>query len=169
MIIVAVGANLPADGFPSPGATCEAAVARLQAEPGISVTGRSPWYETEPVPPSDQPWFVNGVLAIATDLAPAPLMRRLHAVEAAFGRVRRARNEARPLDLDLIDFDGRIVPDDGEGGPILPHPRMHERAFVLLPLCDLNPEWRHPRTGRAIGDLVAALPADGPGIRQIGR
>src|SRR3546814_9060519 len=106
MILVAIGANLPADGFVSPLASCEAAVARLAAEPGIVVEDRSHWYESEPVPPSGQPWYVNGVLRLATDLDPCSLLTRLHLIEASFGRVRRARNEARPLDLDLIDYDG---------------------------------------------------------------
>src|SRR3546814_5704382 len=142
MLLVAIGANLSAEGFASPLATCEAAVARLAAEPGIVVEGRSHWYESEPVPPSDQPWYVNGVLRLATDLDPCSLLTRLHALEASFGRVRRARNEARPLDLDLIDYDG-VVREAG-AGPLLPPPRAPERAFVRPPLAELAPPWRPP-------------------------
>jgi len=166
MIVVAIGANLPADGFRTPLDTCQAAVERLAGEPGITVTGRSRWYESEPVPPSGQPWYVNGAVAVATALDPAALLVRLHAIEASFGRVRRVRNEARPLDLDLIDHDGSIS-DGRDGGPVLPHPRARERAFVLLPLAEVAPDWHDPGTGERVGELIAALPADGPRIRPI--
>lgn len=166
MILVAIGANLPADGMASPLATCEAAVARLAAEPGITVLARSRWYESEPVPASDQPWYVNGMLRVATAMDPRLLLARLHAIEDSFGRVRRVRNEARPLDLDLIDHDGTVLGGEA-GGPVLPHPRAHERAFVLLPLADLAPGWRHPVSGRSVTELLAALPAAGPRIRPI--
>ncbi len=167
MIVVAIGANLPADGMESPLETCRAAVRRLAAEPGIAVTGQSRWYESEPVPVSEQPWYVNGVVTIETALEPAALLARLHAIEASFGRVRRRRNEARPLDLDLIDHDG-VVLDGRDGGPVLPHPRAGVRAFVLLPLADVAPDWRHPGTGETLAALIAALPADGPAIRPVG-
>ncbi|MEQ9333528.1 2-amino-4-hydroxy-6-hydroxymethyldihydropteridine diphosphokinase [Thalassobaculum sp.] len=166
MIIVAIGANLPADGFATPLETCRAAVERLAGEPGLAVTATSRWYESEPVPPSGQPWYVNGAVTVETALGPAELLARLHAVEASFGRVRRIRNEARPLDLDLIDHDG-VLCDGRDGGPALPHPRARERAFVLLPLADVAPAWRHPGTGEAIRELISALPADGPAIRPI--
>lgn len=164
MILIAIGANLAATGFGSPRSTCEAAVERLAGEADVAVTGRSRWYESEPVPPSDQPWYVNGVVRIETNLDPAALLARLHDIEASFGRVRQVRNEARPLDLDLIDYDGRIS-DGGNDGPVLPHPRAHERAFVLLPLRDVAPDWRHPATGEAVAALIAALPTDGPAIQ----
>lgn len=166
MIVVAVGANLSADGYPSPLATCEAAVARLAEDPAIRVVARSRWYESEPVPVSDQPWYVNGVVAIETRLDSAALMACLHELEAMFGRVRRARNEARPLDLDLIDYDGRIS-DGSDGGPILPHPRAVDRAFVLRPLADVAPQWRDPVSGTAVSELLAGLPADGSRIRPV--
>lgn len=166
MIIVAIGANLPAEGFATPLDSCRAAVDRLAEVPGIEVMAISRWYESEPVPPSGQPWYVNGAVTVATALDPTDLLARLHAIEASFGRVRRIRNEARPLDLDLIDHDGALR-DGRDGGPVLPHPRARQRAFVLLPLSDVAPEWRYPGTGEAIGALVSALPADGPAIRPI--
>lgn len=165
MIVVAIGANLPAAGYETPLATCEAAVARLAEDADIRVTGRSRWYESEPVPTSDQPWFVNGAVAVETDLIAEVLLARLHEIEDSFGRVRRVRNEARPLDLDLIDYRGQIRV--GAMAPTLPHPRAAERAFVLLPLRDLNPDWRHPVTGEGIVDLIAALPRDGGEIRPL--
>jgi 2-amino-4-hydroxy-6-hydroxymethyldihydropteridine diphosphokinase len=122
------------------------------------VVDRSRWYETAPVPVSDQPWYVNGVARIETDLEPAELLARLHAVEADFGRVRSIRNAPRLVDLDLLAYDDRVI--DGDGGLELPHPRLHERAFVLLPLADLAPGWRHPRMLRTVEELIAALPPD---------
>lgn len=172
MILVAIGANLAADGYSSPLATCQAAVSALEDMADIDVVAVSRWYESEPVPASDQPWFVNGVLQLETDLEPKALMDGLHRLEASFGRVRRTPNEARPLDLDIVDYDGLVEPGDSETGtPTLPHPRMAERAFVLMPLRDLLHEagatdWRHPTTGQGIGGLIAMLPSPGPGIRQ---
>ena len=110
------------------------------------------------MPVSDQPWFVNGVIAVETLLSPKELLGLLHEVEAEFGRTRKIRNEARILDLDLIAYDDRIM--TGPDGPILPHPRSHERGFVLLPLADVDPDWRHPVTGAAVADLIEAIPGD---------
>jgi 2-amino-4-hydroxy-6-hydroxymethyldihydropteridine diphosphokinase len=164
MILVALGANLPGPAGP-PLAQCEAALERL-AEAGIRVIGRSRWYESVPVPASDQPRYVNGVVAVGTDRAPVALLETLQAVERALGRVRSVANAARTIDLDLLDYDG-LVRDTGDP-PILPHPRMAERAFVLRPLADVMPAWRHPVSGRSVGELLAGLPFD-PGLRPIGR
>jgi 2-amino-4-hydroxy-6-hydroxymethyldihydropteridine diphosphokinase len=153
MIVVALGANLPSPEHGPPRAVLEAALARLPAH-GATVLARSRWYESAPVPVSDQPWYVNGVATVETALAPEALLAALHAVEQEFGRTRRTRNEARILDLDVVAYDGRIM----AGPPILPHPRLHERAFVLLPLRDVAPGWRHPATGRSIAEMLADLP-----------
>lgn len=161
-VFVALGANLPSVWGP-PRATLEAALERLGGD-SVRIEACSPWYETAPVPDMDQPWYVNAVIRLATSLTPAELLARMHAVEAAFGRVRKERWEARAIDLDLIDFCGKV---DGEGDPVLPHPRMHERAFVLRPLADIAPDWRHPVDGRPIGELLAALPP-GQRIRRQG-
>ena len=131
---------------------------------GIDVVARSPWYLSEPVPASDQPWFVNGVAAVATDLPPEALLARLLALETRFGRARGARNAARSLDLDLLDYDGRQC---ATATLVLPHPRLHERRFVLVPLCDIAPDWRHPTLGVTATELVARLPP-GLAIRRLG-
>ena len=165
MIIVAIGANLAAPGYQDPRATCEAAVDRLAAEPAVRVVARSAWYESEPVPPSDQPWYVNGAVRIEASLDPVALLQVLHAVEASFGRRRRTRNEARPLDLDLIDYEGHVR--SGPDAPILPHPRALGRAFVLLPVRDVAPGWCDPVSGRSVDAWIADLPDDAGEIRRM--
>ena len=156
MIFVALGANLASARYGSPRAGCEAAVAALEAA-GLRVVARSRWYRSAPVPPSDQPDYVNGVVAVETRLSPAALLARLHEIERAFGRERRIPNAARTLDLDLIAYHDRVTGPE-EGAPILPHPRLAERAFVLLPLQELAPGWRHPVSCVSIADLIRALP-----------
>lgn len=123
---------------------------------GILVAASSSWYATAPIPKSEQPDFVNGVVRVVTTLDPPSLLLLLHRIEDDFGRVRVNRNEARVLDLDLIDYAGRV--QSSEGGPILPHPRAHERGFVLVPLREIAPRWRHPVTGAGIDALIRDLP-----------
>lgn len=155
MIFIGLGANLDGPWGP-PAASIARALAELPAH-GVTVRRRARLYRTAPVPASDQPWFVNTVAEVTTDLPPDALLAVLHAVEEAGGRVRRARWEARVLDLDLLDHDGRVQAGAGPGQAILPHPRLAGRAFVLLPLAELAPGWKHPVSGRLIGDLIAAL------------
>jgi 2-amino-4-hydroxy-6-hydroxymethyldihydropteridine diphosphokinase len=157
VILIALGSNLFSDAYGSPKDICVAAIKALEKR-GVSITARSRWFRTAPVPVSDQPWFVNGVIAVETLLPPAELLGLLHKVEAEFGRTRKIRNEARILDLDLIAYDDRVMNEPD--GLVLPHPRLHERAFVLLPLADVDPNWCHPVTGTAVADLIAALPGD---------
>lgn len=155
-IYIGLGANLPSAAG-SPVATLEKAVADLAAS-GIAIRRRSPWYETAPVPRADdQPWYVNGVVEVASDLAPADLLAKLQRLEAEAGRVRSIANAPRPLDLDIIACGDRVETRDT---PLLPHPRMEIRAFVLLPLQAIAPRWRHPVSGREVAELIAALPPD---------
>jgi 2-amino-4-hydroxy-6-hydroxymethyldihydropteridine diphosphokinase len=121
-------------------------------EEGIVQQRLSRWYESAPVPVSTQPWYANAVALMASDLDPGALLDRLHAVEARFGRVRGEINGPRLIDLDLLDYHGRI----SEGRPILPHPRLSGRGFVLAPLIDVAPDWRHPATGRTAAELLEA-------------
>ncbi|MGH6932768.1 MAG: 2-amino-4-hydroxy-6-hydroxymethyldihydropteridine diphosphokinase [Dongiaceae bacterium] len=161
-ILIAIGANLPSP-YGSPRQTCEAVLPEL-ARHGISIVAESRWFESAPVPLSEQPWYVNGVVAVETSLSPAELLAALHEIERGFGRVRRERNEARVIDLDLIAF-GDIVSQEPDS-PVVPHPRLRDRAFVLLPLADIAPDWRHPATGQGLTDMIAALPV-GQSIRPI--
>lgn len=157
MIFIGVGSNLPSERYGSPLETCRAALAEVQGA-GVAIRRSSRWYESAPVPPSGQPWFINAVAEVETELEPEALLAVLHGIEERFGRVRRERNEARILDLDLLIY-GDLV-RNGPSGPVLPHPRMQDRAFVLLPLAELAPGWRHPVTGKSIFELIAALPSD---------
>ncbi|WP_114116147.1 2-amino-4-hydroxy-6-hydroxymethyldihydropteridine diphosphokinase [Thalassospira xiamenensis] len=158
VILIAFGANLPTEEYGAPANTLKAALKRLAEDGDISVANVSPFYETAPVPVSDQPWYVNGVARLETGLSAHDLLARLHHVEAEFGRVRRERNEARAIDLDLIAYGDDLVIE--QGGIQVPHPRMHQRAFVLLPLRDIVPNWQHPQLCQSIDDLIGALPAD---------
>ena len=156
-VLIGLGANLEHPRYGGPRETLEAALSCLECAE-LRILARSRWYRSAPVPASDQPWFVNGVAALETDLDPAALLARLHALEAEFGRRRGRRNAARTLDLDLLDYRGRIS-RPGER-PELPHPRLAGRAFVLLPLAEVAPGWRHPVSGRDLRGLIAELPAD---------
>jgi 2-amino-4-hydroxy-6-hydroxymethyldihydropteridine diphosphokinase len=146
----------------TPRATLAAGLALLTQNPQIQLLKLSPWYETAPVPASDQPWYVNAVAAVRTSFSPEELLARLHEIEDRFGRERGMPNAARSLDLDIVDYQRRVE----VGPPILPHPRLETRAFVLQPLADIDPTWRHPRTGQDIFQLLAALP-DGQEIRRL--
>lgn len=165
MILIGLGANLPHPQLGPPAATLSAALRHFPAEK-LRVVACSRLFESAPVPASDQPWFVNAVARIETGLDPAGVLAALHRVEAAFGRVRHQRWEARVLDLDLLDYAGAVhtgVPPDLTGVPPdleLPHPRMAARGFVLLPLADLAPDWVHPISGKTLAQLVAALDPD---------
>ena len=157
-ILIGIGGNLPSPALGPPQSVLQAAVAAL-ADAGVSPLRRSAWYRSCPEPPSDQPPFVNGVLQVASPLPPDELLALLHTVEAGFGRVRAERNAARVLDLDLLAY-GRRVTVPGAPGAILPHPRLHQRAFVLVPLVELAPDWRHPVSGLPAAMLLAMLPGD---------
>lgn len=152
-ILVAVGANLPGPDGRTALETCRWAVAQVAALPGLRLDAVSRWYESEPVPPSGQPPFVNGAMLLSGTADPQALMAALHGIEAAADRVRTVPNAARTLDLDLIGMDGLVL----DGLLRLPHPRLVQRAFVLLPLCDMAPDWRHPVLHRTLSDLLPGV------------
>ena len=157
-IYIGLGANLPHPTYGSPMDTLKAALNELTRR-GVEIRQLSPWYRSAPVPASEQPWFVNAVAEVASELPADRLLALLHEVEEAFGRVRTVPNAPRRIDLDLLDFRGGIAPER-PGKATLPHPRLAARAFVLRPLADLAPDWRHPVTGQPISELLADLPAD---------
>jgi 2-amino-4-hydroxy-6-hydroxymethyldihydropteridine diphosphokinase len=154
-VFVGIGGNLASARWGRPLAVMQAAVQALPAL-GIAVRQRSRWYRSAPVPPSDQPDYINGVLSVATALEPPALLAALHALEADFGRERRVVDAARELDLDLLAYGRAVI--NGQAGMVLPHPRMHQRLFVLAPLAELAPGWRHPRLDLTPHQLLAALP-----------
>lgn len=162
MILVALGANLPSR-YGDPLKSLYAAVTALSERPDIDVLAQSPVYVSAPVPVSDQPWYHNAVISIETSLKPLELLGVLHDIEEDFGRVRSIRNEARALDLDIVAYNNEII---DESGLVIPHPRIAERAFVVLPLYDLEPKWIHPLTGACVADMVEALP-QGQDIQKI--
>ena len=109
-----------------------------------------------PVPASDQPDYINGAIRYDGQADPIKLLHALQAIEAEFGRQRTVPNAARTLDLDIIAIDDLVL---NTADLVLPHPRMHERAFVLQPMADLAPGWRHPLLQQTVTELLAALPA----------
>ena len=152
MILVALGANLPSDAGP-PAATLTAALARLERH-GVQILAVSSFYETPAWPDPSDPPFVNAVATVKTGLQPVELLTLLHEVETKSGRMRSAPNAPRTLDLDLLDHDGQVM----DGPVMLPHPRLAERSFVLVPLAEVAPHWCHPVTGQGAAALLAALP-----------
>ncbi|HZK88536.1 MAG TPA: 2-amino-4-hydroxy-6-hydroxymethyldihydropteridine diphosphokinase [Stellaceae bacterium] len=161
MILIGIGSNLAAPPAETPLQTLMAALVALPRS-GIEIVARSGWYSSEPIPASDQPWFVNGVAMVSCTLSPRALLDRLLAVESDFGRLRGAPNAARTLDLDLLDCESRLCDTTTL---TLPHPRLHQRRFVLAPLCEIAPDWRHPRLGSSVRELLARLPPGQPVYR----
>ncbi|MDB5740903.1 MAG: 2-amino-4-hydroxy-6-hydroxymethyldihydropteridine pyrophosphokinae [Alphaproteobacteria bacterium] len=160
MILIALGANLPSAAGP-PAVTLKRALARLETL-GVKILSVSSLYETAAWPDPSDPAFVNAVAAVETALQPVELLALLHEVETDLGRLRSAPNAPRTLDIDLIDHDGAVM----DGAVTLPHPRAQLRAFVLVPLAEVAPDWRHPVTGQGVAELLAALP-DRDGVKKL--
>ena len=135
-------------------ATLELARKQLAEAGSLVLTGSSPYYETEPEGLLDQPHFVNSVLRVKPDLPPGELLQRLQGIERALGRQRGIRWGPRTIDLDILLYDDIIVKEETLE---IPHPRMHERRFVLEPLCDIAPEVRHPLLRKTARELLRGL------------
>jgi len=155
IVLIGLGGNLPGRFGQPPHATLEATIAGLAGCTGLALLARSRLWDSAAWPDPSGPRYVNAVAALAGEPDPALLLARLHGLEAEEGRVRGAPNAARPLDLDILAVGDlvRAAPD-----PVLPHPRLHQRMFVLGPLAELMPDWRHPVLRARAADLLAALP-----------
>ncbi len=152
---IGLGSNL-ASAMGDRRANLAFALESLQRTRGIAVVRVSRWHETAPVGPGGQGPYLNGAAVITTTHGPSMLLAMLHAIEAAAGRNRRVERRwgARTLDLDLLLYGDRIVRVDGVD---VPHPRMTERSFVLAPLAEAAPGWRHPETGLTAAAMLRRL------------
>lgn len=154
MILIGMGANLDSD-YGAPLQTLSAAVLLMGA--GMNIVQKSRVWKSAPVPydPS-QNWYHNAVVEVDTNLSPESLLAALLEIEEGFGRIRTVKNAPRVLDLDLIAYNEQVYDSDDL---TIPHPRMHDRLFVLNPLSDLNDQWVHPLLNKSIDDLLKNIPA----------
>ena len=137
---------------------CLRAVEMVEQIPDSERTGLSDWYLTEPVGVKGQDWYVNGVLSISTKMSAPDLLRRLQAIESDMGRVRRKRWESRIIDLDILLYGHEII---NQKDLKVPHPLMHLRKFVLVPLVQLAPDLIHPSLGVTMAELLRRVMNNG--------
>lgn len=173
---IALGANLPSERDSIAG-TLSSALKTLAIDSRVSLLKTSRWYRSPAFPTGSGPDFVNGAALIETELTPRQLLELLHNIESKLGRQRSKRWAPRICDLDLLFVEDAVLPDIdtlekwmkidlGKAQTvtpphlILPHPRLHERAFVLVPLNDVSPNWRHPLLGATVREMLSALPPE---------
>lgn len=171
---VALGANLNS-GAQTPENTLKTAIAEIDALSGVEVGKVSAFYRTPAFPSGSGPDYVNACIEVEISMQPPAFLALLNDIEAHHGRVRTSRWAGRTLDLDLISVGAMILPNETvysqwlelpldsqmEVAPdtlILPHPRVQDRAFVLIPLMDIAPDWVHPRLNKTVKEMCAALP-----------
>jgi 2-amino-4-hydroxy-6-hydroxymethyldihydropteridine diphosphokinase len=182
-VLIALGGNLPGPTGDVAG-TLRAALQMLAAR-GLALAAVSRFFTTPAYPAGSGPDYVNACARLSTTLPPLAILAELHAVEAAFGRVRSSRWAARGLDLDLLAVGQAVLPDAETAAAwrdlppdaqlrcspdqlILPHPRLAERGFVLIPLADITPRWHHPGLHKTVAEMVACLPeAEKAAIRPL--
>ena len=159
-VYIGIGSNLG-----DPGKNCLEAINRIGMIPECSILGVSNLYRTEPVGVEFQGWFINGIVALSTSLSSRDLLERLLAIETHMGRVRRGgRWEPRVIDIDILLYGRDII---NEEKLFIPHPFMHERRFVLIPMLDLAPDLEHPLLGKSMTELLREIPEDGQVVKPI--
>lgn len=180
--LVALGGNLPSD-VGAPAQTLAAALAAF-ADEGLQLIDVSRFFDTPCFPPGEGPDYVNAAARLHSKLAPEQVLAALHRIEARFGRLRQQRWGMRTLDIDLIAAGQLVLPDDETHAHwraldpaqqigstpshlILPHPRLQDRAFVLVPLAEIAPDWVHPVTGLSVRQMVSALAAQDRGAVKL--
>ena len=148
--LIGIGSNL---GLAAE--NCEKAISLLNNSESLQVTAHSSLYQSEPVGKKDQPWFVNGAVEVSTSLNPEQLLQHLLNIENQFGRKRKGKWGPRIIDLDILDYDGKIFNSETL---TLPHPEMTQRRFVLEPLSEIAGSKIHPLEKKTILDLLKELP-----------
>ena len=161
-LLLGLGGNV-AGRWGAPGETLLRACRELE-QAGVSIVRASSGYSTKPVGDTPQPRYLNAVVLAKAYIAPGTLLRLLKRIERTAGRQTARAMTSRPLDLDILDYGGRRIGRPARrrqrGRLILPHPEMHKRAFVLVPLLEVAPAWRHPRSGRSVKALLTQLTPD---------
>ncbi|HBF12778.1 MAG TPA: 2-amino-4-hydroxy-6-hydroxymethyldihydropteridine diphosphokinase [Deltaproteobacteria bacterium] len=153
-IFIGIGANLG-----SPLAQCQRALTLLSGHPQLHLVRTSSFYESEPlvpggVSPKTVPCYVNAVCEMTTELSPAKVLEILIQIEKEMGRERRAKWESRIIDLDFLAYENVVL---NSSQLTLPHPEMAHRSFVLVPLCEIAPQWMHPVLKKTVGEMVQLM------------
>ena len=171
-VAIGLGGNLPS---PAGDARLTIAAALRDLAASFLLSGVSRFFRSPAFPAGSGPDFINAAVIVNTDVMPADILRELHRIEATYLRERKTRWGARTLDLDLLFVDDVVLPDrdtqakwahllpprqqvDAPESLILPHPRLQDRAFVLVPLAEIAPDWRHPVSGQSVSEMTAMLP-----------
>lgn len=144
---------------------CLITLDRMEEIPGCKVTGLSDFYLTEPQGVKGQEWYVNGVVAMSVGISAQALMKSLLDIEAGMGRMRKERWGPRIIDLDILLFGQEIMKEENIK---IPHPRMHERRFVIAPMVDLAPNLVHPSFGKTMAELLQSIPENGQVVKRLG-